>query len=565
MLIKLIDGTCETRKETFDKINVEWIKQCNGYIGRQRNEFLYVLDIIRDSNYEVSQIYLEAMILYGFFSSKKIIVYLINVGGTLFHLRKSIIERIPYINSLIKYDCLDIDKKTDFSSLLIDRNPEKFKQILSYVEVYGDTLLLKKEADFYNICYSDKICFSCRKENTLLNINKICPYDHKTCKKCYNGHYCNICFQSLIDSQTRCYTDICNFNEVQPLASLIAKGHHDIKLIGKYRYYNFKETVNVTNTTFTFYMEDFIYDQRYWICTIPQNTCVNLLGDSWLYLYVNNDIPSDKWLLYQLISELIFTISDYEIEKIDGSILYFLDCMDENHIEIVHINETETLIILPLLFFWWNQKYKIPLTTFNKCVIKLLGNNDYQIKKCKLVYTGISLCHDEMQSLHDQYDNIIIIHKSYSLKIIAECTNYVHIHNVYLSYPTKDIILLVRNNNYIHFPSEPIKLIEIFLNNHRHMSIDGIFSRKILANKYYGLNCNENKNIYIYVLPFDHLLRRSQYNDNIYSVSTINFSRIDTCKIKLLMEKGNYSINVISRHINIIKYMYGLASFIFSP
>lgn len=140
--VELLDGSCFTTSNTLGQLSIAWatIKRPDKYyIGRTKAEFEYVLDLVRGGSEEMTDTsYLEAMFLYGLFRGEPERVLLLNVGGTLFHMREAVAHRIPYLDSIIRWqDDTSEHCLLDHSKSFLDRNPSKFQQILAYVEVYG--------------------------------------------------------------------------------------------------------------------------------------------------------------------------------------------------------------------------------------------------------------------------------------------------------------------------------------------------------------------------------------------------------------------------------------------
>ena len=597
--IDLLDGSCETSFETYGRLQVPWAKiDVTGfYIGRPKAELEHALDMLRDCDDEMTEVeYMESMFLYGLASqyAQPLKVVLVNVGGTLFHMRLAVAQRMPYFESLLRWREETETFLIDCSDTLVDRNPVRFQKVLTYVEVYGAApqllKLASKDATFYGVQHDTNLCFLCRKapinntENsgdTPVPVRR-CPCGHKVCASCENDQQCSICLQSLVtcgavEEEEEGAPEITYGSDYpkvssssNALLSLVAQGAQD-NLLTQAPEITIHKTSHkqVTRSVFTYHTNSFTYTVGTWTLSIPRGS--DMLGDSWIYLDFHaciSDFPKGLWDICQIIGSMTVLIGGFPIETLTGPMLFALIRMGDAAAPVVEpLDDRHTRVVFPWMCFWWCvQGKKIPLVAlqFHEVCLKLQPVDAWRATDCHLVSAAWYLDSAERRKIAvNPRSDIIVLHDSLTFSATGTVMNYVHHERLVFNHPTKDLILVVRPRCPVHaFHTGPVRLLELDFNGQTHMSIDGLFSRKILGEHLYH---TEPKDDYLYFLPLDTLVKRKDYSSGgPIAHTTCNFSRIDSVVLKLTMLPGDYTIYLIARHINEIKYISGMAGLAFA-
>lgn len=594
--IQVLNGICETSSDTFGSLYLPWIASKDGYcyIGRQKSEVQYVLDIVRDCSQELTDMrHLESLFLFGILRSFKPAdqVVLLNVGGALFHLRKIVANRIPYLASFLRWHMsagADDKPLIDLSDILIDRNPDKFAKLLSFVEVYGESphelQKIKTEASFFGVHCDPRLCFLCRKQHqTDDEAIPLCSYSHKVCSTCFCEECCSVCLQTFSCSETMNEADEANLSQSllsfpQPsvtngIVALVAKGAQDMHITDPFSLqYSVHRTSRrrVTTSSFTYDTQSLQKtSSEVWESVLRQNC--DMIGDSWLYIDLDVskiDLPQDMWGLCRIVDLLQISIGGQVIEEITYAVMYVLTRIGEQAPPVIEpINDTTTRLVFPVSCFWWKMMgTKLRLVGLLhhdvKITLKLSALTQKAARKVKLVTTSWFLNTAERRSVAlCAAEDLIVLHNSINFKIkTSEQTESMHCQNLsgMFHHAVKDMILVVRPTTQIHTGNTgPARLINIELNGEVHLSLDGLFSRKILAKHLYGADVLEDE--FVYFLPFDTRVRRRDFGDSVIADSTVNLSRIEKVEMRLVLLPGEYDCYLIARHINILQYMSGMA------
>lgn len=598
----MLDGVCETSSETLGRLHLPWIARADGYcyIGRQKTEMQYVLDLVRDCSQEVTDMrYLESLFLFGFFRSSEPCdqVVLLNIGGTLFHVRRIVANRIQYLDSFLRWQMsiaaddmsrADTEPLIDLSGILIDRNPDKFQTLLTFVEIYGETphnlQKIQTEASFFGVNCDPRLCFLCRKQyQTDDEAMPLCAYEHKVCSTCFCEECCSVCLQPFVNTEKMNEADVSQSNdsllmfpqssETNGLVALIAKGSQDMHITDPYNLQNSIHKTSrkrVTSSTFTYDTQCFEKNEGRGIWELQLRKNCDMLGDSWLYVDLDisqHDLPRDLWGLCRMVDLLQISIGGGVVEDITYAVLYGLTRIGEQAEPVIEpISDTKTRLVFPLSCFWWKMmatKLRLVGLRYHdvKVTLKLSGPIAIDVK---LVTTSWFLDTAERRSVaQNAVEELVVLHNSISFDInITEERDPMHCQNLsgVFNHAVKDMLLVVRPKRHLNNTGNtgPVRLINFELNGTVHLSLDGLFSRKILAKHLYNTDVPADE--FIYFIPFDTRVRRRDFADSIIANSTINFSRIEKLELRLVLLPGEYDCYLIARHINIMRYVGGMAA-----
>ena len=568
--IDLLDGSCFTTFSTLEKVNIEWamVKEPGlYYIGRTKAEFEYVLDLVRDGCEEMQDTsYLEAMFLYGLFKGDRERVLLLNVGGIMFHLREAVAHRIPYLDSVIRWhEDSSGQSLLDYSSLFLDRNPSKFKQILYFVENYGceaaDLSTCRKEATFFGVLDDTNLCFVCRKAPVCKSCPMYCPCGHQVCEECIGNDRCKVCCETLLQMEQAISMPFCDeHQQMREANATLEEGPADIYLTHQPMI-----TIHQTNhrkatkSAFTYKNVSFMQcGPTHWTLGIPK--CCDLLGDCWLQIDYDEPIesfPADLWSQCQMIVNMRVSWQDDELEMISGATLFALCSIRDIHNIITEpISGQSTRVIIPLCFYWFGQNgQKLPVKTLtSNYKLDLHVSSEPLPSSCSLVMTCWSLTDQEKSRLLQPKEHLVVMHDSIQFAAKNLDSNFVHSQQLPFTNPTKDIMVIVRQRNVISTEknSSPVGLLEIILDGKIWLSLDSIFSSKIIGQSLYQIeNCES-----IYFLPFDLILKRSDANGSKVA-TTCNFSLYKSVELRMTLAAGEYDVYVVARNINVIRFMEG--------
>lgn len=544
VIIELLDGTCETSELTLGHLDTSWAwnKGDRLYIGRQKAELQHVLDMIRDSNTEMTEMdYLESLFLYGLVKSSALPsgVLLINVGGTLFHIRKAVAERIPYLDSLLRWHG---ENDIDYRHILIDRNPYKFQIVLSFVEIYGSTPATLKtaltDADFFGVQHDVDLCFLCRKANND-DCSMACLYGHRTCASCRDEQQCRICLQTLSESK------IADWNLGQYPAMSAGSALLSLNAVGIGAH-------NAEHKAFTFNSHQLCKARGKWNLSFLHNC--DMVGDCWLYVDFSHSaekFPTDLWSLCNLVRNIDITMGS-SIESITGPTLFALTVIRDVPPPLLEpLNSSSSRLVLPVRSHWWNQPgCKVPLISrIMNVEIGVVVDPAWNAAAVSLIESEWCLdIFERHRVASTPQNNISVFHDCSSFKAKGSTQTFVHRHLLNFSHPTKDLIIIVRPYQKVEaHGTGPLRLLQLVFHGTVHMSLDGLFSRKVLSRHLYGINDIEDL---VYFLPFDYQATPG---------CTCNLSRIDRIQLQLTLLAGEYDIFVIARHLYMMGYFSGMA------
>lgn len=572
------------------------------YIGRSNTEVQYVLDMLRDNDYTITDPkYLESMFLYGLLQLDDTLseVMLVNIGGSLFHMRVLVAKRIPYFRALLEWPGGERDQSFlfDYSKTLIDRNPYKFVNILNYVEVYGSSeellMTVSRDAAFFNIQHDPDLCFLCRQDKA--ETSQL-PCGHRGCKTCQNQERCNVCLNQSLeqDSEMSEMSEMSNmpsypkWSITNGCVALVAKGAQDDHLtrLGSsqgLKTIHTSKWCSLSRSNFTFGTHACTREiSGAWSLTIPRDC--DLLGDCWICLDFetpSHNFPQDLWDLCHIISTIEVISESTIFVNITAPILFAMVSIGEIPPPVIEpLNSKCTRLVIPLLSFWWRlpgSKLRLISMQHMYPVLRVSTSNSarsrWKAESCLMVCTKWFVDDNERRCMaQTSYQDPIVLCSAMRFETSGS-TQFVHKEYLYFNHPTKDLIIVVRPHEVLPDPHSsketynsetwgmtgPLRLVEIqSYERHMLLSLDGLFSRKILGDHMYEIK--QQSDHYLYFLPFDSLVRRQDLVSQAgpLTISTCNFSRIDSLTLHLTLLPGKYDIHVISRYINILHYSSGV-------
>lgn len=575
--VDLLDGSCFTASSTLEQLNIAWamVKEPGlYYIGRSKAEFEYVLDLVRDGCEEMQDLsYLEAMFLYGLFKSDPERVVLLNVGGIMFHLREAVAHRIPYLDSVIRWhEDSPGQLLLDYSSLFLDRNPNKFQKVLSYIEVYGSNVAnlsaCRKEATFFGVLDDKNLCFVCRKAPICRTCPMHCPNGHQVCQECIGHQKCKVCFETLLKMEHSVYVPCFDDHEqMREANATLEEGNEDMYLTHQPMITIHQNSHRKTTKSAFTYKSMHFHQSEKTLWTLDIQQCCDLLGDCWLQVDYDEpaeSMPADLWSQCQMLESMQLSWKNQVLETISGATLFALCSIRDIHNLILEpLSSQRTRFIVPLCFYWFSQNgQKLPVKTLiSKYKIDLHVSSEQLPSCCSLTMTCWSLTVPERSKLLQPKEQIIVMHDSINFSVKNLASNFVHSQQLPFKNPTKDIIVIVRPRNepLTEKPLSPVGLLEIILDGNICLSLNSIFSSKVIGKSLYHIDNGE----FIYFLPFDIILKRSDAGGS-QAASTCNFSLYKSVELRMTLAAGDYDVFVVARNINVLRFVEGEMALVYS-
>lgn len=512
--VHLLDGVCQTTRETLERVRVPWmLTSGRNYIGRQKAEFEYILDVVRDNDEGVSDpAFFEAGVLYGLFEEPVGRVVLLNVGGVLFHLREAVARRIPYLDSTIRWHQeRAVAGYIDLSETFLDRNASKFVGLLAHVETgIGTSWAVKKEALFWGV-------------------------------DCAEPQECRPVIDAAGDSRPVMHA--------VGLADAVLSNDPTMTV-------HRRDFLRKTKSAFTFNtVRQQLRDGR-WEAVITEAD--NGLGDCWLQLDLRvrvEDLPTDLLGLCCIVQKVDVKMDQWS-ESFSGADLYMFTVLDRiARPTVVSTGARTCRLTIGLPTYWWRALWLKPAVhlILGGCAITCTMPPEVEVVAAAVIYTSWQRVFHRAEDV--RAGGIMLRHSTTQMTIDCQAPDLTYCHPLLFKNPTRDIIVAVTGGR-----CDPVLSIELVLDGRVYMALDGAFSRTVLAQHMYGIADNREP---VYFLPFD--WGTNGIPDPVYYTSTCNLSKINDVHLKLRLLPGQYNIFIMARSVNEVRHDGSRLSLTFTP
>lgn len=509
--VQLLDGVCQTTRETLERVRIPWmVAGRRNYIGRQKVEFEYILDVVRDGDEGISDpAFYEAGILYGLFQEPTGRVVLLNVGGVLFHLREAVARRIPYLDSTIRWHHEKaVAGYIDLSKTFLDRNPTKFVGLLAHVESGVDTSwAVKKEALFWGV-------------------------------DCAEPQECRPVIDAAGDA-----------GPVMNAVSFADAVLSDDPTVTVHR----RNFVRKSRSAFTFHTVRQQPRDGRWEAVITKAD--EGLGDCWLQLDLRvrfEELPTDSWGLCCIVQKVDVKL-DYCSESFSGPDLYMFLVINRIARPTVVATSADTCrLTIGLPTYWWRALWIKPAVhlVMDGCVITSAISPEWEVVAAAVIYTSWQRLYQRVEDM--RAGGIMLRHSTTQMTVNCQAPDVTYCHPLLFKNPTKDIIVAVTGGR-----CDPVLSIELVLDGRVYMALDGTFSRTVLAQHMYDIADNREP---VYFLPFDF-----GTTDPVYNTSTCNLSQCKDVHLKLRLLPGQYTIFIMARSVNEVRHIDSRLCLTFTP
>lgn len=343
-----------------------------------------------------------------------------------------------------------------------------------------------------------------------------------------------------------------NMKDASGLMALVAYGAPDVYLHGNPQATIFHSSYKrVTNSQFTFKCLDLAKGPDGVYQALLPKEC-DMVGRCYLSIQTKEKVDNPY-----------ITIDSVSVSAKSDSFQQTLETLNGSTIEIMAEANTDwkaesedrhVMVPLPLFFTHRTTKY-LPIVALGKTDITFNCTLSVDAVSLQLVYQAIYLDTDErrrfasepMETLHTltQTKTCTIDVKDGDALIDLGCFD---------SY-VKDIRAMIDRDD--SAAGECIEQLNIVLNNQPkpHISLNAMMSRRILPRQLYKIENSKP----IYYVPFCHDPSALAYEQT----SQINFSRIDKALLQLHMRPGRYTVTLVARYFDVLRFYKGRCGFIY--
>jgi len=589
--ITLLDGTYTASHDTLAFLKIPK----NNYLGRTVRGFSTVVQYVRNEIDRFPIEHYEELHYHGLVTHDENDVdntekrYLLNVGGTFFHVRDSVLQRSTYLSAFITWESTETtthDTYVDLTYRFIDRDPLVFQSILQYLENPLVTLhaIPKASFEYYGINTSPDICMSCRKHNA----HTMCEHGHKLCADCHVTDECQFCGSY---SFTKCKLTSCTTQGTSrtpanswhipntrdgALFALVLQGYGKSRLLNGtddiyYTHTNYRHTVNSMAVQKAILSKSKRQQHTIWSATLTKKDSVpfDILGDSYITIEVPARISEPQ--AQTLFQTYTVYFGDVAIDSYreDGLALALWEHKKSTSIELEYFEiegKTSTRVTMPLFFYF----YKNP-SMYVKCwpcnvalrfeFVQHEHASMYDISHVYMTYMMI------YSDAHPRHLNSAVRHMSSPILRKIEKSIIVDVKE---DTATKKIplevtglcqhmfLIVSRVDDLEEDHREPLLNFKLSLNDHMYIDLDAVFMRRILPRAMHDVaQIDDTTRHAIYFIPF---CNRDPGRPHKFT-SHINFEKAESVMASFTMQRGTYKVTYVMSEYNILQCIDGVVSF----